>query len=405
MQTTLTILLCIGLSFALKVKQPTLSVQAAKSTSDTYACSCTDPDAGTIYLFNQIYTTEQGSKQFSSQVTIDQKTLESKVTIPDMGKYFQLKNDLQVIEMFKFDQFHATTCVVSKNILYVLGHKIPDGFNVDNKTNAIVKWRLDSYELLQYNQLDSSLDSEYFYDMAVDHDMRLLFAISSKKLQQLDMNCLDILDTVHTFPFMKQDNQTTPYLTSVVVNTAAKRVFIGMQHISATNPPSGAIYAISYQKETLSKEIDTLRMGEHLQVSSLAVDSVKNTLYAGVYFISTHTTPDNSSIITLTAEKGQPKVVSIYDAKPTEGHLPYKLLFSQQDSKLYTLSEKSFKDRENYACAYSLVTATQIKLDTCIPVTIGYHLHSSYKDTALLYPYIGYDETSKLTYRLAVIEK
>jgi hypothetical protein len=67
---------------ALRIKEPTLTVNKATNARIDYACSCTDDITGTIYLFNKANETEQ---QWSSQVTVTPKTLATKVTIADMG--------------------------------------------------------------------------------------------------------------------------------------------------------------------------------------------------------------------------------------------------------------------------------------------------------------------------------
>jgi hypothetical protein len=389
--TLLAISVLISLTLALHVNHPTLEVQSAQYTSDRYACSCADPNAKTIYLFNQIFNDQEGKKQFSAQVTYNQ-TLFTNVTIADMGIY-------------KFDQFHATACVVSKNILYVIGQKLSDEMNGANKTNTIVKWNLDTYELQQYNQLDPSLDKEYFHDMAVDHDMRLLFAISSSKLQQLDMNCLDLLDTVHLFPFFEEDAKYIPFLSSVTVNPAVRKVFIGMQHTVLMNAPPGALYSIEYERETLSKDIKSLRVGNHLQVSTVEISTSLNVLFAGVFYTTGNIIPDNSSILTIAAGKEPLQVLSTYINLPIDdGRLPFALRYSQKNSKLYSITMKSLHQGVNFVCQYNVGNAGKLLFGSCIDIFMGTKLHLNADESGLLYPYVGYaSNNGDLSYRLASV--
>jgi hypothetical protein len=280
--------------------------------------------------------------------------------------------------------------------MYVIGHKLSDGAN-QNKTNVIVKWNLETYELLQYNQLDSSLDNQYFHAMTIDREMRLLFAISSSILQQLDMNCLDILDNIQNFHGM----DATSNLDTVAVNTVAKRVFVSMSHQSRTSVP-GALYAISYQQETLSKQVDSTSMQYDEQVGAFTVDSASNTLYAAVHNDS------DFSIVTFTADGQAPKLVQIFPMEPMVDGVAVALAYQQQTKMLYTAAMVVSKSNGIHFsfCEYAAPEATKLARKECTPLNgligFGSNLLFTQERDGLLYPYIG--EGNPIEYRLATIE-
>lgn len=379
--------LLIAYVTSLQIKEPVLSIYPAVTRLNNYECTCTDSNSSTIYLFSSV---NDGRAQFSSQVTIN-SNLETNLTIPNM-------------KMFQFDNFQATACVVSKNILYAIGKKIPDGNS--NVTNVIVKWTLETYELLQYNQLDPSLDSEYFHDMAVDHDFRLLFAISNTKVQQLDMNCLDLLDTIHTLPLYDEDKGYGIYLSSVIVDPLKKNVYIGMTHTVFEPAPPGVIYTIPYERESLSKNISAIRVGEHFQVRTFEINPYSGLLFVSVYFTLGPIVPLNASIITFDIKNKEPKILSVYNTDLNkDGKEIFSLKYSGKNQRMYSVNSKEVAKGLNMVCQYSVNDIGELKFETCIDTGYGNVLHLGKDEGSLLYPKLGLNSKLQFSYQIAVIQK
>ncbi|KAL0484482.1 tmk [Acrasis kona] len=355
----LTFILSLLITAALTINiEKSINVADSKSINDKYQCSCYDKEGEFLYLFNKVSFNQT---QFSAQVKVPSLN----VTIPDM-------------RMHKIDKFVATACAVVKttrgNHLYAIGKKLPD--NQDTYTSLIIKWDLETYDLLQYSPLGDDLDQDTFRHLVADPTNRLLFSISESKLLMLDTNCLERIDTLSD-PF---NNQA---LLSLSINTATSKVYVG----TATRAlASGGLFEIGYTKEGLQKKARaaSLPMSNYFDVQSISPDQENNILFLSA-LIKFFDRGEHTMLVTLTLDITDLKSISM---APRGTFMSRGAIASNSASKKFIELVIS-RSGASQICEYHIVKRGLYEEMGCVDVKSGLGLQIDSSGQKVFYAYVA----------------